>query len=894
MNVISIPVVAMAGITLYAGVNQFLIFLHRRQRREDLTFALTCLTAGIYDIFCAYLYSATSLAEGVIYQRAQVVTLALVSAAFLWFIADYTRLASKRVLSGFTIFFLFAAIAGAIDRTALTWNIDKPLIKSFSLGFLGKITYYEATPGLLINIQSAAGIIGLGYIFWCALRLYRSGQEKKARPLLIAMTLFIIGAVNDTAVSIGIYQFIYLIEYAYMGMVVLMASSLSHEIVEAALVKDELENSEKRFRLLAEKIRAIFESISDGITVTDLQGTIVDINEMILKIYGYSHRDEIIGRSAFDFISKDDWEEARVNMEKTLQNGHSGWVEYRLIKEDGSEFDGELLSAVLLKDTDQNPIGFVATTRDISERKRKEREQETIIAVANAMRTAPTLAQLLPIILNQINNLFHTNGSVISLYDTFSDEMVVELGTGIWDWFTGHRIPSSTSINSQVMNTKEVYLTEDIRNEPTFSWSDQLKNPTAVVISPLIVHKEAIGTIWVSREKNFNEEEIRLIGLIRDMAASAIHRSSLHEQTERRLRYLSGLRMIDLAIARSFDLHATLDLLINQVISQLTVDAAAILLLNQTSLTLEFAAGNGFRTEAIREARISLGDSYAGKAAIERKMVHFSSKDTPNHPPQFTSMLKNEGFVEYFGLPLISKGNIKGVLEIFHRTPLQTDPEWLDFMDMLSQQAAIAIDNSELFEDLQHSNLELALAYESTLEGWSHALDMRDKETEDHTQRVVELTLQLANQMGVRDEEFQHIRWGALLHDIGKMAISDDILFKPGSLNEEEMAIMRQHTVFAYKLLSPISYLSQALDIPYNHHERWDGGGYPRGLKGGEIPLAARIFAVVDVWDALRSDRPYRPAWSDEEALEYIRSQSGSHFDPKIVETFLQMAEISD
>lgn len=166
---------------------------------------------------------------------------------------------------------------------------------------------------------------------------------------------------------------------------------------------------------------------------------------------------------------------------------------------------------------------------------------------------------------------------------------------------------------------------------------------------------------------------------------------------------------------------------------------------------------------------------------------------------------------------------------------------------------------------------------------------MRDKETEGHTLRVTEMTLQLAHNMGINEAELVHVRRGALLHDIGKMGIPDSILLKPASLNDEEMETMRKHPAFAYEMLSPITFLRQSLNIPYCHHEKWDGTGYPRGLKGEQIPLEARIFAVVDVWDALRSDRPYRPAWSEEKALEYIREQSGKHFDPKVVETFLKI-----
>jgi putative nucleotidyltransferase with HDIG domain len=195
-----------------------------------------------------------------------------------------------------------------------------------------------------------------------------------------------------------------------------------------------------------------------------------------------------------------------------------------------------------------------------------------------------------------------------------------------------------------------------------------------------------------------------------------------------------------------------------------------------------------------------------------------------------------------------------------------------------------------MFDEIQKSNLELSLAYDSTIEGWSRAMDMRDRETEGHSRRVAEMTVRIARELGIRDEELLHIRRGAYLHDMGKMAIPDSILLKPGKLDEEEWKIMKMHPVYAHEMLSPIAYLRQALDIPYYHHERWDGSGYPRGLKGTEIPIAARIFAIVDVWDALRSDRPYRSAWPAEKVYEYIESQAGSHFDPAIVRTFLKVA----
>ena len=182
----------------------------------------------------------------------------------------------------------------------------------------------------------------------------------------------------------------------------------------------------------------------------------------------------------------------------------------------------------------------------------------------------------------------------------------------------------------------------------------------------------------------------------------------------------------------------------------------------------------------------------------------------------------------------------------------------------------------------------LILAYDSTIEGWSRALDYRDKETEGHSQRVMEITINIARELGMNEKELVHVRRGALLHDIGKMGIPDSILLKPSNLTEEEWKIMRLHPVYSYDILQPIAYLRPALDIPYCHHENWDGSGYPRGIKGEQIPLAARIFSVVDVWDALRSDRPYHRAWTEERTKEYIGSLSGTQFDPEVVKVFFK------
>lgn len=243
-------------------------------------------------------------------------------------------------------------------------------------------------------------------------------------------------------------------------------------------------------------------------------------------------------------------------------------------------------------------------------------------------------------------------------------------------------------------------------------------------------------------------------------------------------------------------------------------------------------------------------------------------------------------------VPMIVNGQVRGVLVAFGRSISKHSREDIAYLEALAGQTAIALNNAQMFRDLEQSNLELQLAYDATIEGWSLATDLRDKETEGHSLRVTAMTIKISELLKVPSRDMVHIRRGALLHDIGKIAIPDAILFKPGSLSDDEWNIMRQHPVWAREMLERISFLKPAITIPYSHHEKFDGSGYPQGLAGENIPLPARIFAVIDVWDALRSDRPYRSAWSVKDTLKYIQDQSGKHFDPSIAATFIKYHDL--
>jgi HD-GYP domain-containing protein (c-di-GMP phosphodiesterase class II) len=393
------------------------------------------------------------------------------------------------------------------------------------------------------------------------------------------------------------------------------------------------------------------------------------------------------------------------------------------------------------------------------------------------------------------------------------------------------------------------------------------------------------GTRWFEARLVTTSEK-QVMAVVRDITR---HKQA-EEKVQQQLNRLAALHAIDLLIASSFDLNLTLSMLLSHVTAQLKVDAAGILLYNPQSRALEFSAGLGFRTEALQHTHLRLGEGYAGTAALQRKTLHIVSLQ--HGPTNFvkSKSFQDEAFVSYIGVPLVAKGQVRGVLEIFQRARLDPDDDWLSFLETLAGQASIAIENASLFRELQRSNVELTQAYDATIEGWSRALELRDQITEGHTKRVTDLAMHLARRLDFTEDSLIHIRRGAMLHDIGKMAIPDSILAKPAPLSAEEWAVMRRHPSYAYELLSPIQYLKPALDIPHFHHEKWDGSGYPDGIRQDQIPLPARLFAVIDVFDALTSHRPYRAAWAKEQALTYIREQSEKHFDPRIVNEFLNMS----
>lgn len=628
------------------------------------------------------------------------------------------------------------------------------------------------------------------------------------------------------------------------------------DITERKRTEEALLTSEKTFR-------GLFNSVAEAIYIQDAEGRFLDVNEGVLKMYGHP-KEFFIGKTPEPLSApgRNDLNEIARAVEATFK-GKPQQLEFWGIRSNGEVFPKEVR---LYKGTYFGKDVVIALAQDITERKKAE---EAIKEAEEKYRG---------IFENAVEGIYQSTpeGRFRTVNPAFAEMM-------------GYNSPQE--MIAAITNIADQIYHDPSRRADFMRILSQQGNVSGFEYQ---MSRRDGGLVWVSENARMvRDAEGRALyyeGLLEDITV----RKENEQRIQTQLDQLNALHVIENAINSNSDLRMTLEIILREVTAQLGADAACVLMFNKDTHTLDFAGGRGFLSKAMQHTKLSAGEGYAGRIIHDRKTIHIPDLSKAENNRLLDALNRaGENFAAYVGCALVAKGQAFGVLEIFQRSPLAPNPDWFDFLALIADQTALAIDNARLFENIQRSNFELTLAYDATIEGWSRALDLRDRETEGHTRRVTDLTIKLARQMGIPDAEILHIRRGALLHDIGKMGIPDHILNKPDELTPEEWHIMRNHTSHAYKMLSPIKYLQPALDIPRCHHEKWDGTGYPDGLKGEQIPIAARIFAVVDVWDALTSNRPYRDAWSNDEATEYIRSESGRHFDSQVVETFLSLISTS-
>ncbi len=653
-----------------------------------------------------------------------------------------------------------------------------------------------------------------------------------------------------------------------------------------------LRDSEARFRALVEQLPMVvyINPIEDMRRMTY-------ISPQVEAMLGYKPQEWIRDPGLWSrLLHHEDRASVLREAERASRTGDAFDMEFRMVARDGRTV-WVRDQATRVNDAGGAPSHWQGLMIDITEPKRREREWEAVARLSQALRQVQGVREILPSLLDETLSLVDSDEGSVWLQDP--------AGSGSYMSRQRYRgsdplgsIPGGYDAFQSIIQGQQAMVVRELRNEPLIPAELRSRLPEGMggAIVPLTAAGKNLGGMFinVSLPREITTDELRVLNALADLGAYAVYRAQLFEETVKHLDRLAALRSIDIAISSSFDLNMILSVVLDKITTELSVDAAAISLLKAESLSLEFAAGKGFWTPAVETALLGVAEGLPGKAIMGRSTTYIEDLNAARELIKRPFLLTDEKFVSYYGIPLVAKGKVKGVLEVFHRSRLPHDKEWLQFLEALAGQTAIAIDSSSTFQDLQRSNMELALAYDATIEGWSRALDLRDRETEGHTLRVTDMALKLGRAMGMGDEALLQLRRGGLLHDIGKMGLPDSVLLKRGRLSDDEWALMRQHPDLAHEMLAPITYLQPALDIPYCHHERWDGNGYPRGLKGEQIPLAARIFAIVDVWDALSNDRPYRPARKQEDVMRYLREESGKHFDPAVVEAFANLVAVPE
>lgn len=652
--------------------------------------------------------------------------------------------------------------------------------------------------------------------------------------------------------------------------------------------------SHERLRLLVTAV----EQVANGVVISDAQTVFLYVNPAFEQITGYS-REEAIGRNGKLLQSGLQDRATYAEMKQTLQAGKVWRGEFINRRKNG-ELYYELNAVSPLLDDNGKIAYFVSVKEDITAMRRAQQAEEaqrrmaeTLIDIASVLNRSLHIDDTLDLILANASKVLPMDAIDILLVENGKVKSVRQLGfieRDLLDWLQQNEfVVESYPYMQRIFTTRKPVLVSDTHADPDWVAHPETKWIRSFLGAPICHTDHVIGFIAVyhTLPSAYNDQDARNLKVFADLSSIALVNARLYENSQRQVRRLASLRHIDRAIGSSLDLNLTLRIVIDQAVQILKVDAAALYLLNPFLQELECRASHGLLTTQSLQQNIHLSEFPGGNVIMNRQTAHLNRADFDlKSRPRWIAYMD---FHSVHITPLVVKGQIKGVLEVMMRREFKPDADWVNFLETLAGQAAIAIENAELYGQLQQANSDLALSFHSTLDYLSSSLERRSGDVEGHTRRVADLTLQMARTMGMHGNDLQNLYRGALLHDIGALAIPESILKKNGPLSEEEWEVVRQHPIEANRFFSSIAYLRPAVDIPYCHHERWDGSGYPRGLKGLEIPLAARIFAVADVWDILCSDRPYRPAWEQSAARQHLQENAGILFDPDVVDRLIPL-----
>lgn len=628
-----------------------------------------------------------------------------------------------------------------------------------------------------------------------------------------------------------------------------------------------LEQAQKDANRYEQRFQNILENMNLITIILDLEGKLTYCNQYLLDLTGYT-REEIYGKDWYPiFVPEIESEPIRSKVyehavgQKNYVHGENNIVtksgEHRLIS----------WSNTPIMDNAGEPIGVASIGEDITIKAKAEAEiRRNEALLRSVLDAAPMIIGLI-----KDREIIWISDKVEAIVG-YPVEAVIGKSPILFYKPEQHRIFGSLmdDIRKDISETSVSY------QRTVWTRKDEIEIDIDLWVAAINPNQWDDGVIVAAIDVSEQvEAEARL--------------SNSFDQIKTLLTRLSALRDIDQAITSPDDSDQTIQQILRLIRETVNLNVVMVSLYDKEKTGLRLVSMDG---EEIVEGNAlnHFGENELIREAVRTNQL-VSQLSSSDQALDFVKQRLNTetDFSQYAVVPLNVKGETLGILEGLARDTICHGADCRDFLEAMAVQLAIALDNALLSQQREQAFAELQASYEATIQGWALALEMRDKETAGHSERVVNFTMRLAKQMGIDGKDLLHLRRGVLLHDIGKMGIPDRVLLKPGSLTEEEWVIMKQHPVHAFNLLKEIPYLAPALEIPYSHHERWDGSGYPQGLAGEEIPLGARIFAVIDIWDALTDDRPYRAAWSKEKTVQYLKENAGVLVDPRVVKEFLAM-----
>ncbi len=686
---------------------------------------------------------------------------------------------------------------------------------------------------------------------------------------------------------------------------------LAEESHQRLLALEELRESREMYR-------RFFQTSRDAVFITAVDGRWIDMNESALALFGYEDKEDIWSDTMLNYYW--DSEQGREYSLKLKIHGFVNDLPMKFRKRDGDEIDA--LITAMPYEIGGNVIGYQGLIRDMThelkakgENLKLQKDLAILDSLTSEMGSLLELHDIYPSISSHIKEIIDTKWIRLLKFDGFQNRFKIEFKWGM----NNHRACSAKELKcfednfqalmKQTSQTKQtaVVMMDDClyQDHDDSAWTEKYFNidgdieanlphdHQSIVLTPILINDQVIGIIHVSFDHNRAVVSDYLSFLTRtaNIVAICLKKAYLLQHSEAHVKKLASLQRVQQIILDNLSLPTTLDMMVDQVVTELGVDAVNILYLHPGLKSLRSISKKGFRQKVFRDSGQEIGEGLAGRAALSKNIVHVrnlaNSTENINRSLEFST----EKFVTYFGVPLLVKDRLVGVLEIFNRKAIDPETYWVDLLKLIAGLVAVAIDLQNLTNDLERSRKKIAVAFDGVIMGWATALELRGIEAEGHAIRTQDLASRLAEKIGISGSALEDIRQGSLLHDIGKMGIPDEVLLKGSILNAEEMKLVGRHPVDAFELLESVDVLKGALDIPLYHHERWDGEGYPYGIEGEEIPLSARVFAVVDVWDAMQTDRPYRKAFSRTEALGHLEGQAGKHFDPVVLKAFIEMLE---